>query len=811
MKLFSLLSGVVCLLVNICFVEQSVAQQDKLTNSVYTFQDVQQNGELNWDKFPEFKLPSRYQIVYQGPRFIDDTQQKPLKHGFSHLATFNLPYDSSVPFENRAGFSSGIPINSGQPWGTPCLDPWNNNVKAIDQKILEYAGHCEFFKECISRNYKTPYSLFVHDFESSAPENWILPLRSQGCFPQYGHLTNNQFVALYKKGMINLHGQLMKYTREQLAGVDTKISLYGESPIPHIYESIAELSMDAYKLNSVTNYLLQDTTLTFSNSSPVMKYNDFMTPWCYYHYRYDENGVAGKKGAWSYLFLPHLLFSIEAQKFWTSKSIIPFVQMRVQPGEGGDTDLINKNIDPEMAEATAIFSILGGGQGVWIWDQINTPIRQDPNSHRNYKPYEHFVGGLYRLSRFNDIIESPDALYAPINARDLAGTRVPVVRGMIKGDRILIAAMATDVDANAITKVPVAYQSWRDTITLKGREIFLGSAVWKCYSPDKERTVTATSNSPVTESQIIQLKATGGMAYSWSGPSNFSSSLASPQIFNISTSKAGIYSITAQVSNACTNSTTIEVKVSAGGGTTSTSNACNKINLKVILEGPYDAATGKMKIALNQRGLLPGQVALGVFALNTPKGHPYGVPPWNYQGTESVDSYDTDIVDWIKVTLRSASDIATVTFTGVGLLKSDGSVKMVTGCANNQNLVEGNSFYAVLEHRNHLGVMSATPVTIKNQQLSYDFTTQDSYKTTNPPSYGEKKIGERFVMFAVDAYKASNSQNYDINSYDFQVWKNENGVFNRYTTGDVNLDGEVNATDIAFWRKNNGIYSKVPR
>ena len=41
---------------------------------------------------------------------------------------------------------------------------------------------------------------------------------------------------------------------------------------------------------------------------------------------------------------------------------------------------------------------------------------------------------------------------------------------------------------------------------------------------------------------------------------------------------------------------------------------CVSMDLKVMLEGPYDPATGKMRTTLNQRGLLPGQTPVGVLS-----------------------------------------------------------------------------------------------------------------------------------------------------------------------------------------------------
>ena len=126
------------------------------------------------------------------------------------------------------------------------------------------------------------------------------------------------------------------------------------------------------------------------------------------------------------------------------------------------------------------------------------------------------------------------------------------------------------------------------------------------------------------------------------------------------------------------------------------------------------------------------------------------------------------------------------------------------------NLADGENVYAVIEHRNHIGVMSVNPIRVLNRRLDYDFTKGDSYKTQSPPSFGQKQIGSKWLMYGMDLYKFTSSQNFDINAYDFLIWKVENGLYGRYLRSDVNLDGESNANDVRFYRQNNGIYSKVP-
>ncbi len=233
---------------------------------------------------------------------------------------------------------------------------------------------------------------------------------------------------------------------------------------------------------------------------------------------------------------------------------------------------------------------------------------------------------------------------------------------------------------------------------------------------------------------------------------------------------------------------------------------CVTLELKVLLEGPYNTSTHKMNTVLNQRGLLPGQTPIGQFAVATPAGQPYNTAPWNYTGTESVTTYDQDVVDWVLVSLRADELSTTPVFRVAGLLHDDGRITFVNPCFN----IPAGSYHAVVEHRNHMGVMSPTKVTIVNNKLLFDFTVQDSYTIADPPSFGEIAVDGKWMMYGGDGKKDVFSDNFDINFFDSKLWKDESGIFDQYRYGDFNMDADVNFVDSVLWKKNNGRYSKVP-
>lgn len=73
------------------------------------------------------------------------------------------------------------------------------------------------------------------------------------------------------------------------------------------------------------------------------------------------------------------------------------------------------------------------------------------------------------------------------------------------------------------------------------------------------------SNSPVCTGGTLQLTASGGSTYLWRGPysNNFSSTQQSPSISDANSSHAGTYTVTVTYANGCSNSATINIKVTA--------------------------------------------------------------------------------------------------------------------------------------------------------------------------------------------------------------------------------------------------------
>jgi len=222
-------------------------------------------------------------------------------------------------------------------------------------------------------------------------------------------------------------------------------------------------------------------------------------------------------------------------------------------------------------------------------------------------------------------------------------------------------------------------------------------------------------------------------------------------------------------------------------------NACEylptQVDLKVFLEGPFDSTTNLMNTDLALFSILP-------------TNQPYNLPPYNYDGNESVSTFSEEMIDWVLVEVRSGTPSlieknTIVVETKAGILLSDGRI---VDSQNQQplsfeNLEDGTDYYVVIRHRNHLDIMSRTPITYNNSYLSYDFTTNmtqalgiDQLKEISPT---------QFTMYAGDF-----TQDGVIQISDYNAWKTIPAIVNEYKATDANLDGIVQLSDYDVWLPN---------
>ena len=204
------------------------------------------------------------------------------------------------------------------------------------------------------------------------------------------------------------------------------------------------------------------------------------------------------------------------------------------------------------------------------------------------------------------------------------------------------------------------------------------------------------------------------------------------------------------------------------------------VNLKVNLEGPYNGT--EMNTGLNENGLLPLK-------------QPFSTAPWNYTGYDSVVAIpNSDVVDWVLVELRDAATAAdansstTIARRPAFVLKDGSVVDMDGESVLRFTQPVSQHLFAVVWHKNHLGILSTNPLSGFNSAYSYDFTT------SNTKAYGtdaQKDLGGGvYGMYGGDA-NGDGIINIDDGT---QEWYPQAGTAG-YLSSDVTLDGQSDNKD----------------
>jgi hypothetical protein len=221
------------------------------------------------------------------------------------------------------------------------------------------------------------------------------------------------------------------------------------------------------------------------------------------------------------------------------------------------------------------------------------------------------------------------------------------------------------------------------------------------------------------------------------------------------------------------------------------------LDVKVLLEGPFEGSS--MHTGLNSLGFLP-------------LSQPYGIPPWNYPGSESVGVIpNSDVVDWVLVELRDTLGVSqafssTRIARRAGFLLRDGTIRAPDGLSplTFDETVNYNLF-SLIWHRNHLAVISAFPLTGNGGMCTYDYTTGADQAFGGSNAHKELGTGI-WGMCGGDANKDGQVNHAD----KIDVWLPQAGS-SGYKAGDLDLDGQVsNADKVDVWSPNSGASSQVP-
>lgn len=226
-----------------------------------------------------------------------------------------------------------------------------------------------------------------------------------------------------------------------------------------------------------------------------------------------------------------------------------------------------------------------------------------------------------------------------------------------------------------------------------------------------------------------------------------------------------------------------------------------KINPKVFLQGPIlnPVSAGLMNDDLRDAGYIP-----------TTSPYTDGVTcnasVFNVIG-------DNAIVDWVWVELRDKNDNTNVILAQSALLQRNGDVVDTDGVSYISPNVTNDDYYVVVNHKNHLGIMTNTPVTITNASSPsvVDFTdvntvtfgteAQTQLTSGAMAMWAGDANGDGWVNFSGDVNRVST----DIILFPTNTsFSTSYDAANGYLQSDVFLDGNV-----SFSNENNQILVSI--
>lgn len=428
-----------------------VYSQNCNQNLDFSFTPSKAGAGVNWAQFPEFSLP--FKVIYGGswPNAILHQQ---IKRGFTHFS--NPSNLKLVPPSQRAyviyNVVSAEPL---QPWYLE-RNPWGNNMtqytKHWDNQILD-------FKNSTTSELGQGADLLILDIERQIKsDDSILVLKNSVYTPQdIKNLPSAQFIKDYKKALQDLYTTSAIYYSQKLNGSFNAYSSYSDAPVLNTFINIQGKKWDQWKTEkSSINYLTQDFN-TNQVGGGFYNIQSFMTPSAYFYYDY-PHPFAGE-------YLSYLLFQLEANRAWTQKDLILFVWQKYS----FNPEFVLKKIRPWMAEAMAIFPFFAGAKGLFFWEDTSSLKENEDLSN-----YEYFTKGLYRLSKFKQFFEGSYTLIESTSARDYNENRLPIWRGVLKNNKLLVTAHNPNASSeNQEVELIVKAGNWQKNIKLKGYEIFL--------------------------------------------------------------------------------------------------------------------------------------------------------------------------------------------------------------------------------------------------------------------------------------------------------------------------------------------------
>jgi hypothetical protein len=221
-------------------------------------------------------------------------------------------------------------------------------------------------------------------------------------------------------------------------------------------------------------------------------------------------------------------------------------------------------------------------------------------------------------------------------------------------------------------------------------------------------------------------------------------------------------------------------------------------NVTAFLEGPFSGSS--MSAGAGHLASLPVSQAFSDAIFD-------GTPA-AYAGTESVGTFPTGTIDWVRVSLRTEAPDFEEIAARAAILLEDGQIRDVDGRPLIFAGVSGGMYHVVVHARNHIGVMSASAIDFTSGSGTWDFSSSaGSAYSDGGPAMVELATNV-YGLPAGDGVPDGKIQALDAAFYLAETVSAGVG----FNQADYNLDGSVDSSDLTLFVDNttSGYETRIP-
>lgn len=403
---------------------------------------------------------------------------------------------------------------------------------------------------------------------------------------------------------------------------------------------------------------------------------------------------------------------------------------------GGYSTYLTNMLD--LPDGNVLYNVQGSTQ-YYVYQPAGSPV---VSAKPTITSYDQITCGTYRIkgTKFNGVSEG--AYYGDDWQMS---SNYPLVR-LTSGSNVYYArtfswnstgvARGSQQDSCSFT-LPVGLPNGNYSLVVVANGIasdpvsFTTGAVPVCNIAITSGSNPTTQNTPVTFSATTS-NCGSTPAYQWK-VNGLNAGTNSPSFTTSSLANGQVVTCVVTSSLAC------------ASPATGTSNAISMIvtgtsvAVKAFLEGPFDGVS-LMNDGLRSAGLIPTTEPYSALGYVFTGGGGETTAPV-VLATTGNDA----IVDWVVLEVRDANTPSNVLASKSALLQRDGDVVGTDGASPLSFALAAGTYHVSIRHRNHLGAMTGTAVTLSSTPTVIDLT---SAATSTYGSNARKAVGAAMVLWA---------------------------------------------------------------